>query len=558
MTLAEAVIGPNHPDRRALLARDWDAIVIGTGIGGGTFGLAFARAGKKVLFCERGLSHLAYDDQVVSDDWAERLFRPGGPTSMPEHLRHGGRFVDRMIDQGVAAPEPFTPFLGAGTGGSSALYGMVMERFFPSDFTPARYFPDAPADANIVERWPIGMADLDEYYTVAERIYSVHATKDPLRPASEARGIEPPPAYSPTSAEIADRLAVKGAHPYHLPMACAYVPGCAECIGFICGRRCKKDSATACLEPALRDHGAFLLPDCDVQRLDSANGRVSSVEAIVSGAPIRLTGRVIALAAGAIHSPAILLRSGEGPRHGGIANRSGQVGQNLMRHHLDYYVVKPRARQPDDALLKQLAFNDLYVIDGTKFGTVQSNGRMAPVPALVAGLRDDWQSKSSLLAKAFPLIRPAATRVVTKMLEGAHVLASIQEDLPYRSNRIGISDDGKSITFHYRLNDYEHQRIATFRGAISRLLKPQRFHLLKAAERTRVLGHICGTCRAGDDPRTSVVDRDNRAHELDNLYIVDSSFFPSSSGTNPSLTIAANALRVAAGLGAPPAREEAR
>ena len=122
-------------------------------------------------------------------------------------------------------------------------------------------------------------------------------------------------------------------------------------------------------------------------------------------------------------------------------------------------------------------------------------------------------------------------------------MAAFLEDLPYADNRVTLDADGQ-VQINYEIKSYDQARIAVYRDMIAQRLSPHRFRLLKTAEKNAVLGHMCGTCRFGDDPATSVLVRDNRTHELDNLYVVDSSFLPTSSGTNPSLTIAANALRV--------------
>ena len=121
------------------------------------------------------------------------------------------------------------------------------------------------------------------------------------------------------------------------------------------------------------------------------------------------------------------------------------------------------------------------------------------------------------------------------------------EDLPYSDNRVLPAVDGPAGAVHitYRLRDQDRVRIARFRSLMKTALKPLRWRLIKQAENNQRIAHVCGTCRFGNDPKTSVLDQNNRCHDLDNLYVVDSSFFPSSGGTNPSLTIAANALRVA-------------
>jgi choline dehydrogenase-like flavoprotein len=123
------------------------------------------------------------------------------------------------------------------------------------------------------------------------------------------------------------------------------------------------------------------------------------------------------------------------------------------------------------------------------------------------------------------------------------------EDLPYEENRVQLPErpetGGPRVSIAYRVSQQDRRRIRTFRARIREILKPYRFLLIKQAENNKRLAHVCGTCRSGRDPGSSVLDPYNRAHGLENLYVVDSSFFPSSGGTNPGLTITANALRVA-------------
>jgi choline dehydrogenase-like flavoprotein len=128
------------------------------------------------------------------------------------------------------------------------------------------------------------------------------------------------------------------------------------------------------------------------------------------------------------------------------------------------------------------------------------------------------------------------------------ILAATLEDFPYADNRVEparTDAQGARLAIEYRVRDADRARIAAFRKKMGEVLSGYSFKLIKQAENNQRIAHVCGTCRFGDDPATSVLDRNNRAHGLANLYVVDSSFFPSSGGTNPSLTIAANALRVA-------------
>ncbi|MDI6029304.1 GMC family oxidoreductase [Corticibacterium sp. UT-5YL-CI-8] len=520
-------------------ARLWDFIVVGTGMGGATIGHRLAKMGHSVLFCEAGRSYLTAPD-VLEGDWLDVL--TDGKQGTPDQLKRAGRWGTDIFDVTSGQPQQIRPVLGIGTGGSSALYGMVLERFFPSDFAPKRYYRDCP-EANIPETWPIGYEDLAPYYTQVEEIYRVRATKDPLHPDQSPGGIIAPPPLAPASSELVNRFEKQGLHPYQLPMACDYVEGCHECIGFICEKRCKRDSVTACLEPALRDEGAEMLSECEVVSLETEGGRVSGVNAVWRGKRIRLSARTVVLAAGAIRSAALLLNSGEKAK-GGLANGSDQVGRNVMRHLLDYYLVYPKA-SPADGFLKQIAFNDLYLTNGRKMGTVQSNGRLPPASTIAKFFREELRTLWPPLAHLFPLIRPAVEFRIRTMLSGTYVFAAFLEDLPFQSNRVTLSRSGNSIELFYEIKPYDQQRLREFRGQLTDILRGHRYKSIFRAGLNATLGHVCGTCRFGDDPSTSVLDRYNRAHELDNLYVVDGSFLPTSSGTNPSLTIAANALRVA-------------
>jgi choline dehydrogenase-like flavoprotein len=522
---------------RDLVSREWDYIVVGTGIGGGTLGHALAKAGFSVLFCEKGRSYQDAPD-ALTGDWLEALTKdvPGGADA--RHKQRAGRFSEYMVDISERKPRRIQPMIGIGTGGSSALYGMVMERFFPADFTPARYFPDA-SDANLPSQWPVSFDEMTPFYEAAERLYGVKATADPLRPPHEARGVSAAPPFSAAAQELADGFQAKGLHPYHLPVACNLVPGCQECVGYLCPMRCKRDSVTTCLMPALRDHDAGLLTECEVVSLESTNRRVSAVNARIRGQSVQLRAKTVILAAGALHSPAILLRSD------GLANGSDQVGRNLMRHFIDYYILYPKTAD-QGGLLKQLALNDLYLTDGMKFGTLQSNGSLPSAQSLAAGFRGTLEDIWPPLARLFPLIRPFAEIRAEQIRSHSYSLVAFCEDLPYRTNRITLSADKAHIQLSYHISPHDQLRLKRYRDKIREILAPMSFRTIYRAHQNQVLGHVCGTCRFGDDPATSVLDRNNRAHEVDNLYLVDGSFMPTSSGTNPSLTIAANALRVAA------------
>lgn len=515
----------------------WDVIVIGTGMGGGTIGYELARAGKSVLFLERGQSYIDSSESIVGA-WMESLIISGVAEDSECLRRKAGRSGSPLIDVTHEQRRALNPVLGAGSGGSTALFGMIMERFFPSDFTPGEFFQGAKG-ANVPDRWPVSYAEMEPYYRRAEALYRVRAGKDPFRPDVDETGALEPPELSPASAEVFEHFEQAGWHPFHAPVACEFVPECTECLGYICPRGCKRDSVNSCLKPAMKDFQATLLPNCEVRRLVEESGIITGVHAVIEGREITLKAKTVILSAGAIHSPALLMRSG-------IGNGSGQVGRNLMRHYLDYFVVYPKA-DPEAGFMIQFSANDLYVSDGQKLGSIKSNGRLVPAEMMAAGLHKMVQEKSPFLAR-LPFLGAVLKAGARNLLNGAYALVAYVEDLPYEDNRIEISESEKgeeTVLLRYRISPEDRNRIDVFRDKVRKTLKGKKFKHIKLAEENSILGHVCGTCRFGDDPASSVLDRNNRVHEVSNLYVVDGSFLPTSGGTNPSLTIAANAIRVA-------------
>lgn len=525
-------------------AQYWDVIVIGSGMSGATLGYALAKAGKRVLFCEKGKSSCRADSlkghypeegldahSVPDEPLRTRLARAGREwEEIEERTWHGGKFL--------------IPFIGAGAGGSSALYGMALERFYPEDFTPRVHYPEA-TDSTLPESWPIGYVDLAPYYQAAERLYRVRGGADPLRGIGFHPPYLAPPPYSEGARSLFDYLAGQGCHPYRLPQACEYVPDCDCCQGYLCPRKCKNDSARVCLEPALDEYGAVLQDECEVLRLEAGNSKVTGVICGWRGRTFTLRGDLVVLAAGALATPKILLQSASEIWPHGLANRSGQVGKNLMRHYVDLYVLPDAAYPRERSSWKELAFNDFYFCEKLKLGSVQGFGALPPASQLVDSLGLELrQGIFPSVEYLFRPLKPLLRRYLERLLSGGLILASIVEDLPYSDNRVEVGSDGK-LQIHYRMRATERQRVHRMRALLRRLLAPYRPKLIKQAENNQRLAHACGTCRFGVNSSDSVLNKDNRAHEVDNLYVVDASFFPSSAGINPGLTIAANALRVA-------------
>lgn len=524
----------------------WDAVVVGTGMGGAMLGYALARSGRRVLFVEKGRSTLPGVPETIRSSMPE-LAEPlacRSATTYRDALARAGRSTDEAEDISGRFPRRFVPLTGSGTGGSSAIYGMVCERFFARDFTPRQDFPDA-GESTVPEAWPVTYEQMRPWYSAAERLLGVRGQPDPLRPEATEVGLPAAPPFSADNQPLVDHLAGRGLHPYHLPMACDYTEGCITCDGYLCDRPCKNDAGRNCLLPAMTDYGAHLLAECRAVRLAADRTHVRHVICEHRSGTLALKAKVVVLAAGALATPVLLLNSRSGDWPHGLANGSDWVGRNLMRHLIDYIAVWPQPGRKATAPNKQIGLNDFYFRDGQKYGTLQSAGSMPPVDVMTN--QPGWRPR------ALRLMSPAMRRIY-EFFSGGLVLAAIMEDLPYLDNRVLPCDrpSGRShprLRIQYRCHAAEIERRAAFLRQVKEALEPLRKITFPTAKNNQNLAHACGTCRFGDDPKSSVLDPHNRAHEVDNLYVVDASFFPSSTGLNPSLTIAANALRVAEHIG---------
>jgi choline dehydrogenase-like flavoprotein len=521
----------------------WDVIVVGTGMGGGLLGYQMARSGRKVLFVEKGRSTLPGTPGTIraampelAEPWVYR-----SQNTYYDALARAGRTTDEIEDISGRTAKRFVPFIGSGTGGSSALYGMVCERFFVGDFTPRQNFRD-PGDSTVPEAWPVSYEEMAPWYAEAEKLLGVRGQRDPLRPEAAQVNLPAAPPFTPDNQTVVNYLAGRGLHPYHLPMACDYTDDCATCQTYLCPQSCKNDAARNALLPAVTEHGAQLLADCRVVRLEADCTQVRQVICQRRSDMLALKSKVVVLAAGALVTPVLLLNSrcGDWPR--GLANGSDLVGRNLMRHLLDPIEIWPHSGHKTMAANKEIGLNDFYFWEGQKYGTVQSFGAIPPMEWLTN--RAGWQGR------ALHLMTPAVRQIYNRFVSGGLVLAAMTEDLPYLDNRVLPSNrpslDGRQrLRIQYRLRPSEIERRTAFLAQLKEVLEPFRRLSLGNGKDNANLGHVCGTCRFGTDPKTSVLDPQNRAHEVDNLYVVDTSFFPSSAGLNPSLTVAANALRVA-------------
>lgn len=509
----------NHLDN--IIEQNWDFVVIGTGIGGATAGYALAKVGKKVLFLEKGRAQNNYPDTIKG-----RYPETRGSNSLLSSLKRSGRFFDSVQN----AKRNFIPLMGCGTGGSSALYGMAMERLSKNDFNSEGTAPGIC--------WPLQYCDMVKWYQEAEKLYRVKGGRDPLR--SDIVALPDSPELTPQSKELYDHFKSKGLHPYKLPLACERLPNCTCCQGYLCPKECKNDSDRICLRPAIEEYGARLIDQCDVIRLESDLKKVTGVVCKTAEKTFIIKAENVILAAGALNTPALLLKSSSKDWPQGLANRSGMVGRHLMRHYIDLYLIFTRTGGSHP--FKEIALNDLYNNEFGKFGTFQSFGELPPERILVDDMYKDVISTSAWFGPFFKIIQPILIFILSFILKRSVLMAAIMEDSGDISNHVFIEP---TLGIKYKQSRFDFDRLKLFRDQIRKIIKPYFYIKIFRAHRNDMLAHICGTCRFGTDPTTSVLNAYNRAHDVKNLYIVDSSFFPTSGGTNPSLTIAANALRVA-------------
>lgn len=512
-------------------ARHWDVIVIGTGIGGGIAGRRLAERGLSVLFVEKGpLGHRA-EGQVLTDeltDYAARQSRGFWPTP-----------VEARIDGGH--PERFFGPLGSGVGGSSVFYAAAVERPERHDLDSTNRLPHP------VGGWPVGYDAFAPWFDAAEVILSVRGEADPLSdiPAPPM----PAPPLSEAEAGLFADLRAAGLHPYRAHEALARLPGCTDCLGRKCPRPCKMDGRSAGVEPALATGKAALLPDCTVEELIERGARIAELRVRAGGQEHRLRGDVVVLAAGALQSPGLLLRS-TGARPEGVANSSGWVGRGLMFHLSEMVALWPRRGSPAVGATRTLSFRDLYTQGDQRLGLVQSMGVAADAGRIAAHLKGIVARTPLRRLPGLGQALTVAARLGERVFGNATVLVGIMEDLAYPDNRVRPHPEDPEVPLiDYRISDELKARRALFRRSLKARLHRHRMLFLTFGP-TLNFGHPCGTLRFGTDPATSVLDPDCKAHDLENLYVADASFMPSSMGVNPSLTIAANALRVAEAIAA--------
>lgn len=491
----------------------FDVIVIGSGAGGGTMARALAGKDAAVLVLERG-------------DWLPQEKENWDPTAVWRQQRY--RTDEEWVNR---RGRTFRPFMHYTVGGNTKFWGAALLRLREADFGVVEH------EGGVSPAWPIDYATLAPWYDRAEELYRVRGEKG-LDPTEPDRKPFPHPAvpHEPLVAEVVQRLASRsGVHPFPLPLG-LLTPGehggcllCDTCNSFPCLVRAKSDADTCGITPAVEHDNVALWTGARALRLttDPSGRRVTGVVVRRRGEVVHVTGDTVVLAAGAVNSTALLLGSATDRHPYGLANSSGLVGRNYMAHlstmmeAFHPFEVNPTRFQ------KTVAINDFYQAGpGRPFplGHIQSQGR-AHAPIVKAVMR------------GLPMW--AADAWVRRGLDWL----AMTEDLPDPDNRVTLTASGQ-VRLDYRQNNVAaHRRLVR---ETTQLLREAGYWLvLRHRFKHENTTHQCGTMVFGDDPRTSVLDPFCRAHDLENLFVTDASFFPSSAAVNPGLTVVAQTLRVA-------------
>lgn len=494
---------------------DTDVCIIGSGVGGSAVAWSLASSDAAVLVLERG-EHLPREPEN-SD-----------PEAVFGKLRY--RTTETWLDE---AGKPFRPGQYYYVGGHTKFFGTAMFRFRKEDFGELVH------EEGVSPAWPVTYAEMEPWYELAEKLFQVHgqAGIDPSEPPRARPFPYQPLPHEPVVEKLAVRFSQQGLRPFAMPSSIGLHDGggcvrCASCDAHPCRIDAKGDAETRLLRPAMKSGNVTLWTGSEVVRLETSADGKRIVAALVrrGGEEIRVTARLFVLSAGAVNSAALLLRSANARHPGGLANGSDQVGRNFMNHNCTALMALDPARVNATRFPKTVTVNDFYFSDGAggpPLGNLQMLGKLQP--AMLRGVMP-WMPDMALAWLARHSLD----------------MYAMSEDLPHPDSRVQVTSGGTIQLSWRRTNMAPHRR----------LVKRAR-HILKQAGYPIVVSrpfgmetpsHQCGTARFGNDPASSVLDPWCRAWQLDNLYVVDASFFPSSAALNPALTIAAQALRVGAHL----------
>jgi choline dehydrogenase-like flavoprotein len=508
------------------MSERFDVVIIGTGAGGGTLANALAPSGKRILLLERG-NYLPRE----MENWS------------PEAVFVNGRYLspDTWYD---GEDKPFVPQVHYFVGGATKLYGAALYRLRPADFQELQHV-DGTSPA-----WPVDYDEFEPWYTEAEWLYQVHGRHgdDPTEGPWSKQYPWPPVSHEDRIESICDSLTGAEYHPFHAPCGilldekdrgASTCIRCAWCDGYPCLVHAKSDAETIAVRPALEHPNVTLLVGTEVTALetDDKGQAVTGVVANRNGATERYEADIVVISAGAANSAKLLLASANDHHPNGLANGSDQVGRNYMFHNSKAIVAISKEAN-DTHFQKTLGLNDFY------FGSDSYQWPMGNIQMV-------GKSNAEAMKGEEPHLTMLAPRWgLADVAEHAVDFWLTTEDLPLADNRVTLAKDGNVRLAYRSTNDDEADHlyselrtILNHCGMAEHHILDKNFYMSMDIPVTGV-AHQAGTCRFGRDPANSVLDENCKAHELDNLYVVDTSFFPSIGAVNPALTAMANALRV--------------
>ena len=509
------------------MSDSYDVIVIGTGAGGGTLARHLAPSGKRILMLERG-------------DWLSRE-----PANWSVHdVFVDNRYISSDTWYDADTAKAFQPQVHYFVGGATKLYGAALYRLREKDFGELRHHD------GVSPAWPISYDEVEPYYTLAEELYHVHGARgeDPTEPPASAPYPHPAVSHEPRIQQLADDLAAAGLQPFHAPcgvmldeanMPYSRCVRCGTCDGFPCLVHAKSDAEVLGVRPALEHPDVTLLTNARAIRLrtNTAGAEVTGVEVEHDGASELYTADVVVVSCGAANSAKLLLASANDKHPHGLANGSDQVGRNYTFHNSQAVLALSKEENPT-VFQKTLGINDFY------FGSAEADYPLGNIQMVGKSQADMYRGEEPLKTKLAP------QRTLESMARHAVDFWLSTEDLPRPENRVTLDRDGNVRISYTQTNQKpakqlykELRKLLAHTGMDTEHLLPRHAYL-KTAIPVAGVAHQAGTCRFGTDPATSVLNTDCRAHEVDNLYVVDTSFFPSIGAVNPALTAMANALRV--------------
>ena len=509
----------------------YDIVIIGSGAGGASLAHRLVPTGKSILILERG-ARLPVEPQ----NWDPKA------VFIDQRYRAHEKWRDR---KGAS----FSPNMHYWVGGNTIFYGAALYRFRRRDFERVEHHGGGVSPA-----WPISYNDLAPYYTEAETLWGVHGARgaDPTDDADAPPYPYPPLKHDPTIARLKGQLTGMGLKPFEMPVAVerdeenpatSACIRCRTCGGYPCLREAKSDGRKI-VRKAESNTNVELVSTARVTKLetDRTGRRVAAVAYETPDGEHRVKGDIVVLAAGAINSAALLLASAQGRHSNGLANGSDQVGRNYMFHTSSASLTFSPAKVKTD-FPKTMALNDWY------FGDPDGgfDYPMGHVQLLEYLHGDVLRGQLSNSVPPWLVPKPFADALGDRAL----AFLVMTEDLPESRNRIRLTRRGQiridywcnNLTAHKRLIGRFHHYM-TRSGRLCRCLRGYEARL-DGILPLYGTAHQCGTLRMGTEAKSSVVDRDCKAHDLDNLYVADTSVFVSSAAVNPALTCIANALRVA-------------